>query len=711
MATDAVQTSEAPSATHANESETNTNEEISEDENLDYNTFAALSSEQILYGMDERLIAPVVDNIEGIHLYSENEGSMIIDLTVDGKDIEETISVFEQELGISFDDDNQGNIPDTNFSLYIHHMNDLLIVRYVGSDFGITQPKDYFDALPPDALPKISESTDADFYDMFFDLEGAIVLNVTYSFNSGSSEEIIIDFVDKLSGYDNFVSEDNNHYVDAEIDSNLKIESTIEDNSIIEMITLTNKNIVNSNGYETDDSYYSKAHAFIEETLFRNLISIYLEPVLEHITSFEYYYDLQDGEVLRVYSDISATEMVFLLGNSDMDVQVSESGFEEITLTYPNAEGTVVFKEDSIFFEGFDLSCLKSGEIFTVFPEELFPKIAEEQGELAGIDIALYEDGTINILRQIHYNGSDQQYLIQNYKNEVAAEYANNHHKLDGNDVYECSLSKGGELRIEMNSYMICTGVILSSPSSATNLLDEGEIDNFMITDTSQKLFYLLKDYIYDIQISIADGEEMRFLNDNGEFYMADKDESLLYMFMFDNNIDLDKLTDEISNAFPDFITRSEENGAEQWWAFEENQVFCLFKQFEYEYACACITLNDYTVTEDCELFECENNAEMKDFLSVPSEFKNIESRSIDIKIETYNDGGIIVNYYNELFVNDLSYSEVISILENHFTENMGEYEKISEGRYTTLMSAENESTIYIDDNNDYVRVYIGLIR
>jgi hypothetical protein len=192
---------------------------------------------------------------------------------------------------------------------------------------------------------------------------------------------------------------------------------------------------------------------------------------------------------------------------------------------------------------------------------------------------------------------------------------------------------------------------------------------------------------------------------------MADKDESLLYMFMFDNNIDLDELTEEISNAFPDFITRSEENGAEQWWAFEENQVFCLFKQFEYEYACACITLNDYTVTEDCELFECENNAEMKDFLSVPSEFKNIESRSIDIKIETYDDGGIIVNYYNELFVNDLSYSEVISILENHFTENMGEYEKISEGRYTTLMSTENESIINIDNNDDYIGVFIGLTR
>jgi hypothetical protein len=462
---------------------------------------------------------------------------------------------------------------------------------------------------------------------------------------------------------------------------------------------------------EIDDSNYSKLYVAIEEALFSNFINIYLEPVLEHITSFEYYYDIKDGEVLRVYSDISAMEMVFLLGNSDMDVQVSESGFEEITLNYTNAEGTVVFKEDSIFFEGFDLSCLKSGEIFTIFPEELFPEVAEEQGELAGIDIALYEDGTINISRQIHYNGSDQQYLIQDYKDEVAMEYATSHHKLDGNDVYECSLSKGGELRIEMNSYMVSTSVVLSSSASAINLLDEEEIEDFMITDTSKKLFYLLKEYIYDIQISIADGEEMRFLNDNGEFYMADKDESLLYMFMFDNNIDLDELTEEISNAFPDFITRSEENGAEQWWAFEENQVFCLFKQFEYEYACACITLNDYTVTEDCELFECENKAEMKDFLSVPSEFKNIESRSIDIKIETYDDGGIIVNYYNELFVNDLSYSEVISILENHFTENMGEYEKISEGRYTTLMSTENESIINIDNNDDYIGVFIGLTR
>ena len=462
---------------------------------------------------------------------------------------------------------------------------------------------------------------------------------------------------------------------------------------------------------EIDDSNYSKLYATIEEVIFSNLINIYLEPVSEHITSFEYYYDIQDGEVFRVYSDISATEMVFLLGNSDMDVQVSESGFEEITLNYPNAEGTVVFKEDSIFFEGFDLSCLKSGEIFTIFPEEMFPEVAEEQGELAGIDIALYEDGTINISRQIHYNGSDQQYLIQDYKDEVAMEYATSHHKLDGNDVYECSLSKGGELRIEMNSYMICTGITLSNSSIAANLVDEESIDKFMITDTSRKLFYLLKNYIYDIKISKVDEDSMRFINDNGEFYTVEKNESLLYMFMFDNDTDLDKLTDEISNAFPDFITRSEENGAEQWWSFEEYQVFCLFKQFEYEYACACITLNDYTVTEDCELFECENNAEMKDFLSAPSEFINIESRSIDIKIETYSDNGMAVNYYNEFFVNGFSYSEVISTMENHFKENMGEYEKISEGRYTTLMSAENESIINIDDNGDYIGVYIGMSR
>ena len=458
---------------------------------------------------------------------------------------------------------------------------------------------------------------------------------------------------------------------------------------------------------ETDNSYYSEVYPIIEEMFFDNLFNVYLDTIAEHITSFEYYYGTQGGITLRAYIDISAIEAVFMLGDSEMDIQVSETGFEEITVEYPDIEGTVVFKDGSLFFEDFDLSCITPQNIIDIFPNELFPKITKEQGE-NDIDIILVNDGSINIYQQNVYGSNDQQYLMNKFKEELTDKYSVDPHQWEGKDVYEVYLPRGGEYRAEVGDFIIGSSVIINN-SSANKVIDQEILNEFFTTVTSEKLYELLGESIYKVLVTIDDSGEIMFVDNQSEFYKVETGESLSYVFEFDKHIDMSELTYEIQKSFPDYNARVEANGEMQFWSYEEKEVFGLFKNTNNSDMSAYIMLNIFDIPEKNPIDEISLEEKYDDFLSVPLDFTNAGDMAKDIEINVENDGYAVVLYFNEFYINNMKFNDVVSIMEEHFNDTMGDFDKTFEGESTILFSVDDIGCMEIAHDNGSVKVYIIL--